>query len=180
MKRMFLVTLVMPSLLLCGNSSLFDEEKPTTAVKTCMERNEIKNTHTPADLFKSSAMCIEEEKYTQAVELYLVATAYGYFDSARVLDKTARDVLDVIKTDNFTNLDVSKRDKFAEALRARLDDMRSSCSFLAKLGYPNYHPRYMIQAGTEGVIVKSKNGLVPRYDANLLWEETRATYLKCQ
>jgi hypothetical protein len=35
-----------------------------------MERIEIKNSYTPIDLFKSSAVCIEEQKYPRAVELY--------------------------------------------------------------------------------------------------------------
>jgi hypothetical protein len=139
-----------------------------------MERIEIKNSYTPIDLFKSSAVCIEEQKYPQAVELYLVATAYGYFDTERVVDKSTRNVLDTLKTEIFGPINANKRNQFAEALRARLDDMKSSCSFLAKLGSPTYYPEYMVQTG-----VTRGDGLILNYNAKALWEDTRLNYLRC-
>lgn len=174
MQKIFLGILLAPSLLLCA-SNLFEENPPSkTAVKSCMERIEIKNSQTPVELFKSSAVCIEEQKYPQAVELYLVATAYGYFDSARVVDKSTRQTLEKLKTEIFGPLDANKRNQFAEALRARLDDMTSSCSFLAKLGSPSYYPKYMVQNG-----VTRGDGLILNYDAKELWEDTRINYLRC-
>ena len=181
MLKMSLWVAVFPSLLFCAssNSSLF-EETPPTEINACIERSDIKSSYSPELLFKSSALCINDEKYNQAVDLYLVATAYGYFDTQRVLDKTAWQALDVIKTENFSAIDANKRNKFAEALRTRLDDMKTTCTFLQKLGKPNYHPNYMIQAGVQSFASKSKNGLVPNYNPNALWEETRFTFLRCQ
>ena len=173
MQKGFLMALLLPSLLVCA-SNLFDENQPLVAVSSCMQRIEIKNSHTPVDLFKSSAKCMEEEKYPQAVELYLVATAYGYFDSARVVDKSTRQALDTLKTEIFGPVAANKRNQFAEALRARLDDMKSSCHFLDKLGKPTYYPKYMVENGfTRG------DGLILNYDAKALWEETRFEYLRC-
>lgn len=173
MQKSFLTALLLPSLLICA-SNLFEESKPLVTVSTCMERVEIKNSHTPVDLFTSSAICIEEQKYPQAVELYLVATAYGYFDGARVVDKSTREVLDTLKTEIFGPIDANKRNQFAEALRLHLDDMKSSCAFLGKLGKPTYYPKYMVQNGlTRG------EGLILKYDANAIWEDTRFSYLKC-
>ncbi|ATB69277.1 putative periplasmic protein [Sulfurospirillum diekertiae] len=173
MQKVFLTIFLIPSLLVCA-SNLFDENQPLVAVGSCMERIEIKNSHTPVDLFKSSAKCIEEEKYPQAVELYLVATAYGYFDSARVVDKSTRQSLDTLKTEIFGPLDATKRNQFAEALRARLDDMKSSCNFLEKLGKPTYYPKYLVENG-----VTRGDGLILNYDAKALWDDTRFEYLKC-
>ncbi|WP_263832568.1 hypothetical protein [Sulfurospirillum oryzae] len=175
MRKGFLLTLLLPPFLMCASSSnLFDENKPLVALSSCMERVEIKNSHTPVDLFKSSAKCIEEEKYPQAVELYLVATAYGYFDGARVVDKSTRQVLDTLKTEIFGPLDANKRNQFAEVLRTKLDDMKSSCNFLEKLGKPTYYPKYMVQNG-----VTRGDGLILNYDARVIWEDTRFSYLKC-
>lgn len=175
MQRDFLWVLLVPSLLLCASASnLFEENKPQVQINSCMERIEIKNNQTPVDLFKSSAKCIEEEKYPQAVELYLIATAYGYYDGARVVDKSTRQVLDTLKTEIFGPLDATKRNQFAEVLRARLDDMKSSCNFLEKLGKPTYYPKYMVQNG-----VTRGDGLILNYDARTIWEDTRFSYLKC-
>jgi len=173
MQKVLLSVLLLPSLLLCA-SNLFEENQSSETPNVCMERIEIKNSYTPADLFKSSALCINEEKYPQAVELYLVATAYGYFDSARVVDKSTRRVLENFKTEIFGPLDATKRNQFAEALRARLDDMKSSCTFLTKLGSPTYYPEYMVQTG-----VTSGDGLILNYNAKALWEDTRVNYLRC-
>lgn len=176
MQKVCLWALLVPSLLLCATiRDLFEESQPPiVVVSTCMERAEITNAQTPVDLFKSSALCVEEKKYTQAVDLYLVATAYGYFDSARVIDKSTRDTLESLKTENFGSLDAIKRNQFAEALRARLDDMKSSCRFLEKLGAPSYYPKYMVQNG-----VTRGDGLILNYDAKALWQETRSDYLRC-
>jgi hypothetical protein len=52
--------------------------------------------------------------------------------------------------------------------------MKSSCAFLGKLGKPTYYPKYMVQNGlTRG------EGLILKYDANAIWEDTRFSYLKC-
>ena len=160
--------------------NLFDEVRTPQKIDKCLERLEIKNSLTPVQLYQSSATCIAEEKYTQAADLYLVAVAYGYFDTARVMDKTARDVLEILKMDNFGSLDVAKRDKFAQVLRNQLDNMRPMCQFLEILGKPGYHPRYMIEAGKEPNAHKSVNGLIPSYNASSLWQETRSQYLRCQ
>ena len=173
MQKVLLSLFLLPSLLVCA-SNLFEENQPSSTPNACMERIEIKNSYTPADLFRSSALCINEEKYSQAVELYLVATAYGYFDSARVIDKSTRQTLESLKTEIFGPLDAKKRNQFAEALRTRLDDMKSSCSFLAKLGSPTYYPEYMVQTG-----VTRGDGLILNYNAKALWEDTRINYLRC-
>jgi len=76
--------------------------------------------------------------------------------------------LESLKTENFSPLDATKRNQFAEALRARLDDMKSSCRFLEKLGAPSYYPKYMVQNG-----VTRGDGLILNYDAKALWDETR-------
>lgn len=169
----FLTAFLVPSMLICA-SNLFDENQPIAVTQRCMERLEIKNSYTPVDLFTSSAACIEEQKYTQAVELYLVATAYGYFDSARVIDKSTRQTLETLKTETFGPIDASKRNQFAETLRSRLDDMKSSCVFLVKLGSPSYYPHYMVEKG-----VTRGDGLMLNYDAKELWEDTRVNYLRC-
>lgn len=178
LQKYYWLLLVVPSLLVCA-SNPFLENKAKASAGQCMERVEISNTHTPEDLLKSSAACIEEEKYTQAIDLYLVATAYGYYDSERVIEKEARDVLDAIKMDNFGALDPIKRNHFAEGLRERLNNMQESCTFLMQLGKPNYYPHYMIQSTVQSLIVKSSDGLVLNYDEKVLWHETLFTYLKC-
>lgn len=173
MQRCFLAAFLLPSLLVSA-SNIFDENQRPIAISTCMESIEITNSHTPIDLFKSSAICIEKEKYPQAVELYLVATAYGYFDSSRVIDKSTRQALDTVKTEIFGPIEAVKRNQFAEVLRSRLDNMKSSCIFLEKLGKPTYYPKYMVQNG-----VTRGDGLILNYDAKALWEDTRFNYLKC-
>lgn len=164
-------------------SDLFQKESSNQEItlSSCLERIEIKNTLTPEQLFQSSALCIQEEKYAQAVELYLISTAYGYYDTQRVIDRNARSILETLKTKYFGGLEATKRNAFAEALRTRLDDMRSMCGFLEKLGRPNYHPRYMLDDNIPlKTPQKPNNGLVPNYNEKALWDDTRLVYLRCQ
>jgi len=174
------LTFLVP-LVLWSASNPFEEEHASEPWSNrCLERVEIVNKLSADLLFASSAYCIQEEKYDQAADLYLTATAYGYFDSLRVADKSARSVLDTLKVTYFSPLDAKKRDRFASVLRDKLDHLASTCHFLESLGKPNYMPHYMIEAAKNPLSQKSPNGLVPNYNAKALWDETRLEYLRCR
>jgi hypothetical protein len=176
MKRVLLW--VLPTLLWCAGN-LFEENPSSPAVVRCMGSVEIKNSHTPVTLFGAAAKCIEEEHYEEAVNLYLVAVAYGYFDSERVVDKGSREILERLKLNDFGKLDATKRNQFAQELRKRLDDIDPTCRFLATLGKPSYFPKYMVEVSKNPFSSKSTNGLLPGYNANALWQQTRFNYFHC-
>lgn len=179
MKKFLCGILMVPVCLWCG-SNVFDEPNIQEILKDrCLERNEIQNVYTPEILFSSSAKCIQDGKYDQAADLYLVAVAYGYFDGLRVVDKTGQDVLETLKVNHFSDIDAKKRDQFAQVLRSKLEDMSSTCRFLSKLGRPNYTPRYMVDASKNPFAQGSNNGLIPHYNGAALWDQTRASYLRC-
>ena len=177
-----MLTLLIPLVLWAASNPFEDQTEHASEPwsNRCLERVEIVNKLSADLLFASSTYCIQEEKYDQAADLYLTATAYGYFDSLRVADKSARSVLDTLKVTYFSPLDAKKRDRFAQVLRDKLDHLASTCRFLESLGKPNYMPRYMIEAAQNPLSQKSPNGLVPNYNAKALWDETRLEYLRCR
>lgn len=179
MKKVWM--LFLPSLLWCA-SNLFDENVTSDqeTMERCMTSAEIKSSKTPVTFFSSAARCIEEDRYEQAVELYLVAVAYGYFDSMRAADQTSSaDVIEQLKINYFSRIDSNKRNRFAQMLRLRLDNLAPTCQLLKKIGKPNYYPRYMVEALKNPFTKQSKDGLMPNYDAENLWTKTRFEYLHC-
>ncbi|MDG6882426.1 Uncharacterised protein [Phocoenobacter uteri] len=146
----------------------------------CISIDELKNTHTPADIFTGVQECVLKEDYAKAVDLYFVARTYGYFDTKRVTDKSSHQAVRVLLINTFSNIDGIKREKMSQNLKASFKENSLLCNKLEKIGKPNYYPRYMIQHGLNAFLGNAdKSPLASPFDADKEWKASLQEYLKC-
>ncbi|MEE9388527.1 MAG: hypothetical protein V3U96_07940 [Paracoccaceae bacterium] len=117
---------------------------------SCITVSQLKNTDTPPRLARSVRDCVAQERYADAMQVFLAYSVYGTFDQQRVRDVSGhaafvelnswvfggyqRDTVDELKT-------VSAR------LRAGGDFFQDTCKAIRRAGWPNYRPTYMIERG---------------------------------
>ena len=149
----------------------------------CIKKEKVKNIYTPADIYPPIAKCIKKKKYKRAIDLFMIAGAYGYYDAFRVSDVSARAAISALQANNLWGLDEAKKLKFKEEFESYSkseESMANSCKFLTSLGKPNYHPSYMINHGLKAVMGEGGDGLLPDYDSNSIWEDALKKYVKCK
>lgn len=104
----------------------------------CVKITRLTNQDTPADILPAVRRCIKSSRYERAVDLIIVALAYGRFDMARVADKSAHQAITALQIINLNSLDKSKQTKFQDAVRYRyskgVEDMARVCGTLESLG----------------------------------------------
>ena len=150
----------------------------------CVGPEKLRNTYTPADLYKTVSTCASQDKYIEGVYLFALAGVYGRFDSFRVADKTAHQAVTVLVMQSFGSLSMQKKNEFKENLKKTLgtpEGLAKVCKKIDTLGPPNYYPRYMVQHGMGAFDSnKSGNGLVTDFDPKTAWKKSLDTYLHCQ
>lgn len=147
----------------------------TTQDLGCLEEAAFRNQYTPADLIHGSAVCANQKEYDKANKMMFVASAYGFYDQARVADKSAHQALTVIKmnvADNLTPEQLRELEKSMTKLKAD----PTVCDLLKKLGPPDYHPSYMIQHGMQAFVQQKPgyDGLVKPFDSASAWNAVLA------
>ncbi|PRH82769.1 hypothetical protein [Arenimonas caeni] len=156
----------------------------STTELACIPLVEAKNTHTPADLYRAVADCVETGNFADGVLLFALAGVYGRFDTLRVLDKTAHQALPALQMENLWPIAEEKYDQFRTEAGRMLQDEKAFaavCAEIRKLGPPNYYPRYMVQHGIGAFLSGpgSGDGLVPGFDEASGWDESLDNYLHC-
>jgi len=150
---------------------------------SCIELNKITMPVQPPDLYAAVAECMASGRYTDAVALFMMAGVEVRFDSARVSDKTAGQVGQVMIMNTFNPLPQEQRQKFFEAFNVMLADPRAMtplCNDVARFDPPTYYPGYMILHGIEAFRGDpTVNALEPNFDATAVWAEVRGSYLHC-
>lgn len=150
---------------------------------SCIEKEKIQNTYTPADLYPAVSRCIKEENYDKGIYLFMVAGAYGYYDANRVSDKTSRQAIQVLQMQNLWPLDENLKKGFQNKLTAfanNKDSMKDACNFISKLGKPNYYPSYMIQHGIKSFTGTGQDGLLQKVNLDEIWHDASVNYIKCK
>jgi hypothetical protein len=71
-------------------------------IVACIAFEEVRNTFTPADLYKGVATCVAEDKYDLAANLFALAGVYGRFDAGRVADESAAQATSVLIMNTFS------------------------------------------------------------------------------
>ena len=146
----------------------------------CIDINGLTNKNTPADIFIGITKCLDRSDYQKASQLYLVALAYGRYDSKRVEDKTAHQAVSVLRLNHLGGLNKDKTQKLQSALKTTTENKTPICRVLKQLGSPSYHPSYMIQHGMGAFSGnKTKDGLVPDFNSKDSWEDVLNNYVKC-
>jgi triphosphoribosyl-dephospho-CoA synthetase len=131
--------------------------------------------YTPADLFKSAAVCANKGNAEDSARLFLFARIYGSYDMARVQDRSAHQGITVLIQKTFAAMG-----KNANAVEKEINDnligkpkeFSEFCRVVKRIGKPNYHPQYMISHGMSAFTGTKGNGLIEEFDESQAWVET--------
>lgn len=150
----------------------------------CVGTEKLENKFTPADLYKAIPACTKKGKYKEGAVLFALAGTYGRFDTLRVTDQSAYQAVTVLKIQAFSAMPPDQQNAFKESVSKTIgnpDGLAAVCKEIARIGPPNYYPRYMIQHGM-GAFTKTgadDDGLVKNFNTSAAWQQSLDTYLQC-
>lgn len=150
----------------------------------CISSNEVKNVYTPADLYPASRKCVEEGRYEDYIELFMIAGAFAVYDEHRVVDYSAHQARQVLILENFSDFEDPTKHEMQKLISAFIEDekkLSSLCKTARKIGPPEYYPSYMILHGIKAYTGDPhKEALVDSFDSEEAWNETLDKYLHCK
>ncbi|GAA6186804.1 hypothetical protein [Aliiglaciecola sp. NS0011-25] len=149
----------------------------------CIDKNSLNQTISPVDLYPSIKQCIIDGEDELAIYNYVLASAYGIYDSKRVVDATAHQAINIIQKHSIWSLTALEQDKFQQKLTAFIESpesMQAACDFIQNLGKPQYIPDYMIEHGVKKLTEENPDGLANNFSEESNWSSILATQLKCK
>ncbi|MDO6694837.1 hypothetical protein Q4574_16185 [Aliiglaciecola sp. 3_MG-2023] len=149
----------------------------------CIEIDALENTISPVDLYPSIKQCILQGKEDVAIYNYVLASAYGIYDSKRVVDQTSHQAINIIQKHSIWSLTALEQDSFQQKLTAFIDSpesMQLACNFIQKVGKPEYTPDYMIEHGVKKLTDENPDGLVNGFAEQSTWSSVLLNQLKCK
>ncbi|MGA3281395.1 MAG: hypothetical protein ABSD50_10480 [Smithella sp.] len=168
-----------------GNITNYRVEGSLASTQTigCIPLSEVKNTFTPADLYKGVSECIAKDNYDLGAGLFALAGIYASFDAERITDKTAGQAKTVLIMNVFSSVSQDKKTKFSEEIDRISKDpdiLGMLCSQVQKIGMPNYYPSYMILHGIKAFTGNPHDGALAKdFDAQKVWMSLQTNYLHC-
>ncbi len=148
---------------------------------SCITLSELQHIDTPPQLARSVRDCIAQERYDDAMRLFLAYSVYGTFDQQRVRDESGHTAFIELNSWIFGGYrgDVIDALRLVSGkLREQGEFFRATCSAIRDAGWPSYRPTYMIE-----------RGMMPRkadddwfadgFDAAAAWEEALVVVNKC-
>jgi hypothetical protein len=150
----------------------------------CPSIQALKSQYTAADLYSATRKCLDQNQFDMAAPLFMVAGAYGRFDSARITDKTVSGGISILIMNTADRLTDEQKKGFQTAVMSLHDDPRKQAAFctqIAKLGPPDYIPTYLTSHGlgvTDGR-QSDQNGLAVDFDRNGIWAAMLSEGLLC-
>ena len=149
----------------------------------CVGTEKLGNKFTPADLYKAVPACAKQGKYKEGAILFALAGTYGRFDTLRVTDKSAHQAVTILKMQMASAMPSDQQNAFKESVRRTTgnpDGLAAACKEIARIGPPNYYPRYMIQHGMSAFTKAGvDDGLVKDFNTSVAWKQSLDTYLHC-
>lgn len=145
----------------------------------CIAQDEITSLVTPAELYTSVPYCVAEGEYESAAYLIEFAIVFGRFDTYRVPDVTAHQVIPGLRFSVLSQVDAEKLSALQQAVDELNDDkglMQTYCQRLKSVGKPDYHPEYMIHHGMAALMGEDKFATI---DEDNVWIEVLSEYQKC-
>lgn len=151
----------------------------------CLSVSEIRSTLTPFELYRALPACIDIGNFEQAALLYGLAGVYGRFDSLRVADASAHQVLRVLKDAAFAAAVGKQKSAFQSYAGALVDDANRKeelCRRVEQIGPPQYYPSYMILHGLNAVTgsIPEKAAIIRTFNPQLAWKQSLGEYLTCR
>ena len=150
----------------------------------CVDIDSISNIHNPVDLYSGFTQCLEVNNYEVAVQLFVLAEAYGRFDILRVKDETAHQALQVIQIHAFSSLSQNQKDSLRVIMEQEYEqgsqNLKNNCTKIREIGPPSYHPTYMIQHGLAAFTENDEDGLVEVFESKVAFEMVLISFLQCE
>jgi len=185
MKYYLVITTILVLSACAGNSRISSVESEGNLAESnplpCIPANSVQNTNTPPDIAAGARSCAAKGNYDQSAELIMVASAFAFYDTQRVADKSAHGALTGVFSQNFMALSEPDRKKLFSSINT-LDDDKSRkdqlCSFLSASLPPNYMPNYMIKHGMKQFTGNNEEPLIGDFNSKQSWSKA-IEFVKC-
>src|SRR5690606_5766422 len=128
---------------------------------------EVTTNSTAADVAAGAKACASSREYDAAAELFMVASAFAYFDTQRVVDETAHEAVGVLPIKAFGELAEERLERVIEAIEVldqNLVRKETICAHLRNSKPPTYIPTYMIAHGMNAFMDSQAEPLVEDFD----------------
>jgi len=146
----------------------------------CANNAQFTNYESEGDLAATNPLpCVSAT--SESAELIMVASAYAFFDTQRVADKTAHSALSALFAKEFGSLPEKVRNELLSSIDALNNNQprkNEICSYLLSSSEPSYFPKYMIAHGMGSFTESAKEPLINSFNASEAWSESMA-YIKC-
>jgi hypothetical protein len=155
-----------------GPGTAVAQQPPSGKSVGCVEIARLSARNTPADILPGMRQCIDGGDYRRAARLYAVAHLYGRFDTLRVPDERAHQVIADLLHQYLGPLDKDTAAKFQSNVRemsASPEGLMALCTQVRALGPPAYAPTYM----------SPDAALKPGFDAQTAWRVMLNEDLHC-
>ncbi len=156
------------------------EEQASPALRQSLSQVYDKE-RTPDYYFSEARRLILAKDYEGATQSYLVGLFFGLFDSKRVQDKTAHQVIIVLRMNLLSDLELAPM-KATSYWNDKPKSMSGICQEALQLGPPTYYPSYMINHGMvvvgktlakkAGKPVAEQSDLVEPFDSPQAWVQS--------
>ena len=107
----------------------------------CIASDKIDASVPAIEFYFGASTCIDAKQYEAAAELYIRGKLYGSFDTRRVPNKSAHNMLDVLDKSLFERFNEEQLKEFKSLETSKTLDI---CNYPNKIVAPNYPPFYMV------------------------------------
>jgi hypothetical protein len=147
----------------------------------CVPVTTVTPAHTAIDVVVGARECALADRYADASELMLIATAYAFFDTRRVRGASAHAALNTMFNEATAGLPATAMDTLTvemDRLNADIGRKLRACDHLRTGAPPSYAPEYMVERGQEKSVQPRGPALVADFDAAEAWSQA-LTFVKC-
>ena len=117
---------------------------------SCITLAELQTTDTPPRLARSVRDCIAQERYGDAMQVFLAYSVYGTFDQQRVRDESGHAAFVELNSwifGGYRREIVDELKLVSAKLREKGEFFLTTCGAIRQAGWPEYRPTYMIERG---------------------------------
>ena len=141
----------------------------------CIDPDKITNQYNPPALLIASWKCVNQYRLKNAYKLRMIASAFALYDLPRLSDVSTQGAFYALRVQLEGNIDKELSeavfDKFQE-IRNDGTTIKEICSFLTKLGPPQYQPDWAIYHGMQAITGKVENPIKTDIDNDKTWKDS--------